>query len=576
MNKLPVFNRSALLAAVFSLVCTSAVFAQSSAATSTVPTTIPLGSLAEMGVLSSTYGTGVSAAGSFMGDNFGIRLAADSAGKSDHLLGALGIAVNSQGYLVVGGSTGKEPLSGFDTTVNGSSAFLRLDLTNLTPVVRKVFLEVINKKADGKQLSVTDAPFTTVSTQDLGTVIRTTTVNGVVRTTISFSGGTSNSIGLGGEANVGSDGLLTIKLFHIRSERGGDTSSKTHAWAGYKQYFPQHNATSSVGADTDGRLTIGAQKGFEGTGLGLNLAGFKNTKGAKDYGVLFGVNYAFGGNTGNLGKRPDSNAGQLAETLKGFSTVSNHAVRNVEGLGKIVTQVETISTQKVNDVAKPQEPVVEPVVAPVIAPKANTAPTTVSLAQTLTITADMVSAGQTLGKVACVDYAPTGAQNTCTFTGGTTNFAVAADGTVTFISGASALSRKMASFATPKLVRVVTPSFTAGSYSVPVVATDAAGLTYTSSVTVVVGAALLDPELGINEHSIYGCNIEETLTGQLNYVSNSNGAVTWSSSDPTNVRVSTTGLVEIITPGSTAYITASQAATATYRSATARTFVGCT
>ena len=573
MNKLPVFNRSALLAAVLGLVCTSAVFAQSSAATSTVPTTIPLGSLAEMGVLSSTYGTGVSAAGSFMGDNFGIRLAADSAGKSDHLLGALGIAVNSQGYLVVGGSTGKEPLSGFDTTVNGSSAFLRLDLTNLTPVVRKVFLEVINKKADGKQLSVTDAPFTTVSTQDLGTVIRTTTVNGVVRTTISFSGGTSNSIGLGGEANVGSDGLLTIKLFHIRSDRGGDTSSKTHAWAGYKQYFPQHNATSSVGADTDGRLTIGAQKGFEGTGLGLNLAGFKNTKGAKDYGVLFGVNYAFGGNTGNLGKRPDSNAGQLAETLKGFSTVSNHAVRNVEGLGKIVTQVETISTQKVNDVAKPQEPVVEPVVAPVIAPKANTAPTTVSLAQTLTITADMVSAGQTLGKVACVDYAPTGAQNTCTFAGGTTNFAVAADGTVTFISGAAASTLRIASFASPKITAPT--KFFAGSYSVPVVATDAAGLTYTSTVTVEVGAARLDPELGINEHSIYGCNIEETLTGQLNYVSNSNGAVTWSSSNPTNVTVSATGFVKIIIPYSSANITATQAATTTYKAATASTFVGC-
>ncbi len=562
MNKLPVFNRSMLFAAVLSAVCATAAFAQSNAATSAVPTTIPLGSLAEIGVLGSTYGTGVSAAGSFMGDNFGIRLAADSAGKSDHLLGALGIAVNSQGYLVVGGSTGKEPLSGFDTTVNGSSAFVRLDLTNLSPVVRKVFLEVINKKADGKQLSVTDAPFTTVSTQDLGSVIRTTTVNGVVRTTISFSGGSANSIGLGGEANVGSDGLLTIKLFHVRNDRGGDTSSKTFAWAGYKQYFPQHNATSSVGADTDGRLTVAAEKGFEGTGLGVNFAGFKNTKGAKDYGVLFGVNYAFGGNTNNVGKRPDTNAGQLAETLKGFSTVSGHAVRNVEGLGKIVKVVETISTQKVNDVAKPQEPVVA-------APKANTAPTALTLAQTLTIREDTAADGQTVGKVTCVDYAPAGSQNTCTFTGGTTNFAVAADGTITFISSALA---KMASSISPQVIR---PSLTAGSYSVPVVATDAAGLTYTSTVTVVVGAALIDPGLSINKHGIYGCSIESTLSGQLSYTSNSNGAVTWSSSNPTNVTVSATGFVTITTPYNYAIITATQAATTTYTASTATTDVGC-
>lgn len=546
MNKLPIFNRSMLLAAVLSTVCATAAFAQSNAVTSAVPTTVPLGALAEIGVLGSTYGTGVSAAGSFMGDNFGIRLAADSAGKSDHLLGALGIAVNSQGYLVVGGSTGKEPLSGFDTTVNGSSAFLRLDLTNLTPVVRKVFLEVINKKADGKQLSVTDAPFTTVSTQDLGSVIRTTTVNGVVRTTISFSGGTSNSIGLGGEANVGSDGLLTIKLFHVRNDKGGDTSSKTHAWAGYKQYFPQHNATSSVGADTDGRLTIGAEKGFEGTGLGLNFAGFKNTKGAKDYGILFGVNYAFGGNTGNVGKRPDSNAGQLAETLKGFSTVSGHAVRNIEGLGKIVTKLETISTQKINDTEKPA----------VVVAKANIAPTAVSMAQTLTITADMAANGQTVGKVACVDYAPTGVQNACTFTGGTTNFAVAADGTVTFISSTLA---KMASSISPQVAK---PSFTAGSYSVPVVATDTAGLTYTSSVTVVVGAGLLPNDLAIT-NEFNSCGLESI---QLTYSTSSTGAITWSSSDSNSVSVDANGFVSFSSRSFYAFITVTQAATSTYAS----------
>ena len=62
---------------------------------------------------------------------------------------------------------GKEPIAGFDTKLNGRSAFVRLDMTNLSPAVRKVFLEVISKHASGQTLSVIDTPYTTVSTQDL-------------------------------------------------------------------------------------------------------------------------------------------------------------------------------------------------------------------------------------------------------------------------------------------------------------------------------------------------------------------------------------------------------------------------
>lgn len=554
MHKLHVFKRSArfasLLAAAGALNISGFALAQTNAATS-LPASVPLGSLAEMGVLSSTYGTGFSAAGSFMGDNFGIRLAADSAGKSDHVLGALGIAVNSQGYLIVGGSYGKEPLSGFDTQVKGSSAFVRLDLTNLTPAVRKLFIEVINKKADAKTLSVTDAPFTTVSTQDLGSVIRTTTTDGVLRTTFAFTGGSSNSIGLGGEANVGTDGLLTIKLFHVRDDKGGETSSKTHAWVSYKQYFPQHNASASVGADTAGRLAISTEKGFQGTGLGISLAGFKNTKGAKDYGVHFGLNYAFGGDTKTVGNRPDSNAGQLAETLKSFSTVSEHAVRNIEGMGKIVKTVETISSQKINDVAKPNP---------------NTAPTALSLATLLTLTADVTPSGQVVGKITCVDYSPNGTQNTCTFSGGTSQFAVAADGTVTLIA-----SSMLKSF-TFKAQESFLP---AGSYSIPVVATDAAGLTYSNTVVVVVGAERPFPKFSIDTTPIRSfCSGQTGASVQLSYFSNSDGAVTWTSSQPTIVSVSATGLITRVR-GGTVQITATQAATSTYREASSVITVAC-
>jgi Bacterial Ig-like domain (group 2) len=562
MNKLPVFNRLSLLAA-FLLVATgtlsasSSVFAQTSTAVPAGLVSVPLGPLAEIGVLNSTYGTGMSAAASFMGDNFGIRLAADSAGKSDHVLGALGIAVNNQGYLIVGGSSGKEPLSGFDTQVKGSSAFVRLDLTNLTPAVRKLFIEVINKKADAKTLSVTDVPFTTVSTQDLGSVIRTTTVDGVLRTTFAFTGGSSNSIGLGGEANVGSDGLLTIKLFHVRDDKGGETSSKTHAWASYKQYFPQYNASASVGADTAGRLAISTEKGFQDTGLGINLAGFKNTKGAKDFGVLFGLNYTFGGNTQNLGKRPDSNSMQLAETLKSFSTVSDHAVRNIEGLGKIVKTVETISSEKVNDVEKPKP-----------SPNPNTAPTALSLGVLMSLTADMTASGQAVGKISCVDYAPSGPQNTCTFSGGTSQFAVAADGTVTLIA-----TSVLKSF-TAKTLESFLP---AGSYSIPVVATDAAGLTYSNTVVVVVGAERPYPKFSINATSLISFCDEETDVGslQLSYSSNSDGAVTWTSSEPTIVSVSATGLITRVRFGPSVQITANQAATSTYREASSVLTVSC-
>lgn len=565
MYKKPVFHRTALLAAVLSATSVlSPVFAQT-ANTAVAPTAIPLGSLAEIGVVNSTYGTGAAGAASFMGENFGIRLAADSAGKSDHLLGAVGIAVNNQGYLVFGGSVGNEPISGFDSKVKGNSAFVRLDMTNLTPAVRKVFLEVISKHASGKTLSVVDTPFTTVTTQDLGTVIRTTTINGVQRTTFSFTGGNANSIGLGGEANVGSDGMVTIKVFHVRSEMGDETSSKTFAWAGYKQYFPQLNANVGVGGDTDGRLTASAEKGFEGTAFGLNLTGFKNTKGAKDYGVLFGVNYAFGGTTANVGKRPDSNAGQLAETLKGFNTLSNYAVRNVEGMGKVVQTKEIISAQTVSDAAKPAAPV-----APVVVP--NTAPTALSFAQSLTLNAGVTASGQALGKVACVDYSPTGAQNTCTFTGGNTNFAVAADGTVTFISASAPQS---ASVINPQLV-VLVPSLTQGNYSVPVVAKDAAGLTYTGTVTVVVGAALLANNLSITNND-YGCYSAGNLphTFQFTYSTSSSGAITWSSSRPTDISVSATGLATFLVPFGWTRITATQAATSTYKEVSNSVYVGC-
>jgi hypothetical protein len=563
MHKLTVLQRygriATQLATLGAISVSGFAFAQNNTVVA-VPASIPLGSFAEIGVLGSTYGTGVFAAGSFMDDNFGIRFAADSAGKSEHLLGALGISVNNQGYLVVGGSSGKEPISGFDTKINGSSAFLRLDLTNLTPVMRKVFVEVINKKADGKTLSVADAPFTTVSTQDLGSVIRTTTVNGVVRTTISFSGGNSNSVSLGGEANVGNDGVLTIKLYHVRNDKGGDTSSKTHAWAGYKHYYPQHNANSSIGADTAGRLTVQAEKAIDGTGLGINLAGFKNTKGAKDYGVLFGLNYTFGGNTPNVGKRPDSNSMQLAETLKSFSTVSEHAVRNIEGLGKIVKTVETISSEKVNDVVKPNP---------------NTAPTALSLAVLLSLTADMTASNQAVGKISCVDYSPSGAQNTCSFSGGSTNFAVAADGTVTYISGSVAKTAS-ASLITPKVARTQEPTLLEGSYSVPVVATDAAGLTYNGTVSVVVGAQRTVPKFGINTSTLSGrCVQTAPVSEQLTYSSPSTGAVTWTSNNPTEVSVSSSGLVTINVVNAWAIITATQAATSTYKETSATILIGC-
>ena len=162
------------------------------------------------------------------------------------------------------------------------------------------------------------------------------------RTTLSFTGGNSTSIGLGGEANVGSDGLLTFKHFHLRTDDSSDNNRKTHAAVGYKHHFPQLNASVGAGGDTAGRLTATLEKGFDGTGLGINLTGFKNTKGAKDYGVLLGVNYAFSGTGNPVGKRPDSNASQLAETLNSFNTQSIYAVRGIEQMGKVVQTKQDI------------------------------------------------------------------------------------------------------------------------------------------------------------------------------------------------------------------------------------------
>ncbi len=414
---------------------------------------VPINRNLEIGLSQSTGETGGVAALTLGGETIGLRLVGDASNKSQHLGAAAGFAVGNVGYFVGGVSSGREPISypGIDQKMKGNSAFARLDLSNLSPNIRKIYVDALSQRTSSKTLSVTDAAFTATSVQDLDTFTRTTTTNGVDRTTIDFFGGRRNRLGLGGELNVADNGIFTAKVFHSNTKVLDESSSTTTGLVGYKHYMPQYRAYAGLTVDTDGQLTISGEKSFDDSRFSMTLNGFKNTKNAKNYGIYVGVRYALGDTSHNVGTRPDTSNAQLNETL-----MLNSIYNPKNYFGRVIQKQEHIVTNQTNvDVAKPVVvvPAVVPpaVVPPVVVPPAepNPPPADILFNQTLSLgkfsltceaagglssNTTTVSAPTEIGTLSCKDIAPSGgAPDTCTFAGSNANFTVSSTGVVTML-----------------------------------------------------------------------------------------------------------------------------------------------
>jgi hypothetical protein len=173
---------------------------------------------------------------------------------------------------------------------------------------------------------------------------------------------------------------------------------------------------------------------------------------------------------------PLTTGDQFAEALRQLNTNSSETVRNVQGLGRVAVTKQITQTQRVAETIT--ENTVEKPVAPPKPPETpNTAPSVVNFSPNGTLTAGSLAVGQVVGTASCIDIAPTGSQNTCTYNGGDADFAIGSGGQIA--------------------LRVST--LPAGTYTFPIVATDAGGLIKADTLTVtVVAAAYNIPSIIVN------------------------------------------------------------------------------
>ncbi len=127
----------------------------------------------------------------------------------------------------------------------------------------------------------------------------------------------------------------------------------------------------------------------------------------------------------------------------------------------------------------PDSTTTSPAPAPAPVPTPNTAPSAVSFASSSTLIAEKLVAWQTVWQLSCTDFAPAGVQNTCTYTGGNSNFAVSTGGSITLLN----------------------IGLTEWTYPVSVIATDAGWLSKTVSVSIQVQ----EPCFGLTGEILQSC-----------------------------------------------------------------------
>lgn len=289
--------------------------------------------------------TGIAGAVTYSDGRVGVKLAADVSANERHLLAAAGYQFSENGYVILGGSTAQErhDLMNQRATLKGHSAFARLNLTNLSPAVRSVYLEAIGKYAQDATLGSSSHESITVRTEDLGNAIHEITRHTKTTETHSFDGRKQTTVRAGMELNVGKNGILEV---NISQKFGFDNG--TDAGARYTHYLPEQRARLSVEGNTDGRVAATATKA-----LGRNVEGFvqafTDTKHHGGNGVMAGVRYNWGGN-GNY-SRPTRAPEMMGDALRHqVNTTSNYAMNNIARYGEVKAHRNVEVTETVRDI----------------------------------------------------------------------------------------------------------------------------------------------------------------------------------------------------------------------------------
>lgn len=420
-------------------------------------------------------------------DDTAFRLVGDHSSRAEHLLLGGGIRLGERHHLVGGISVGREPIPGREARMKGHSAVWRLSAAQPIQGVRQWFIEGLHQSTESRRLSVTDTPFSESSSETDGLTTRTTRTEGVWRSTEWFYGGRRTEVSATVEANIGDHAIAALRWLYGRTRLLDERDAYQRMRLTYQRYLPGYGANWTVGVDNKGRLQLGAEKRLDSIDASAVLMAFKNTRDDHTHGVYLGLRFELGDTPSQPGQRPDANVALLRDAVRAMYAPQNYFGTLLEAQERIVTAqtVETTVKKRAKPQtespepeaeepaapAEPEEPTVpsEPTPPPVT-PEPDPAPTEITLAQSHTLvlqdvgaptpTQLVLSSPATAAQLSCTDVATAPrTANTCSFSGGNPLIAVAPDGTVTYGAG----------------------TYTTGSFSFSVTATDQAGNTYTQT-----------------------------------------------------------------------------------------------
>lgn len=318
-------------------------------------TAIPLSPAADVGVYREKGGDTAVAAGLLFGDTLRVRLAGDVSSEQQHLLAAAGIGFD-KGYALIGLSQAREAVAGFDRqNLKAHGLFAEAAWSVPAANVLRAYVNARLDKAGDRHLSTTETQDSAVTVQSLLRVSRngditrrrTTTVTTTTVTTTttdqSFQGGELRGVG------VGLDLLLRpTTVAHLGLNRqaldlpGQPDQNRTLGMLGLTEYFPEARANASiglaVGSGSQGRLALAGQMGLGQSPWLVDLRLWADMRGEnRQRGLYAGVAYQWGAAGGhNPGAVPQAARQQLDDRLRGMNTLSD-GVRNVQGLGQVVT-----------------------------------------------------------------------------------------------------------------------------------------------------------------------------------------------------------------------------------------------
>lgn len=277
-----------------------------------------------------------------------MRLSLDASHhQQQHIISALGCNIYSNLDIIFGGTYARERADAFNSHayLQGSGAFTRLNW-HATPNrmgLRNAFVDATYHKARNTFLDETSQGFKSVNAVTFPDYTRTTTTTGQIITRRDFIGGQSWRFAAGLGFDIANNGILELAAQHQRINAQSQTDGSIH----YTQYLPQQRAKFNIGANTDGRIDLGIEKGLS-EHWALQLSGHKYTRHERDYAAYLGVNYRFGNHDYT---RPAATRANLIDTLNNITSTSPYAINNLDQLGTVKTtqsitqQQTTVDTQ---------------------------------------------------------------------------------------------------------------------------------------------------------------------------------------------------------------------------------------